>query len=228
MEQFSKQEQLLIEQLKRMHRADFDSHVLGDLKARIFSGVAFGEEPRRVFLPRLVLAPAFAAIAVMMFAVGAGFAGQKSMPGDALYPLKSKVEAARVALAPGSAKKAELQAQFSYERIRELKLISERTADPAELKDAIRRYESNLKEVKRAAKDVSDSAAIAAIAGSLQENVEALLAAAEKGLADSDDRMSGVSQRFVDSAQVSVAVLSEVVERLATSSSELDASGKSE
>jgi hypothetical protein len=216
--EFSKEEQSVIEKLQALRVPNFDSHVLGELKARIFGELVFDSVPRRPLMPRFVFATAIAAVAVALMVGGVGFATLKSVPGEALYAFKPKAEEVVLMLVRDPAKEAELRARFAAERIRELTVIAERNGDASALKDALHRYEVDLSHVKRVATRVNDSAAIEAVAKNLQQNIESLLEAAKKQLAESGGRPTDLSQRFVDSAEVSIAVLSEVVERLATSS----------
>lgn len=61
---------------------------------------------------------------------GTAFASGNAKPGDILYPVKRAVEQVRLNLAVSDTTKAELQAQFAQERLKELKEISLSPAAP--------------------------------------------------------------------------------------------------
>jgi hypothetical protein len=221
MTEFSPREQLLIEALKRLKGGDIDAHVRGELKIRIMREIASREAaPGTAFYPRFAFASLIAAFAVFL-AGAASRVSKNSLPNDALYPVKVAAEEVRMIFARDPAQKAMLQAEFARERIHEARTIANARADPALVAATLGRYEESVKKVrdtvasieKRPAGKTAES--VNAIAKNLSDTAVALLEEAQKQLAESPATSSPeVSQKFVEAAQTSVAVLSEVVERL--------------
>ena len=68
-----------------------------------------------------VLGTIFSGLAIV---AGTAFAAGSSNPGDVLYPVKLAQEQVRLTLTPSEKNKAQLQASFAKERMKELKTIS--------------------------------------------------------------------------------------------------------
>lgn len=72
--------------------------------------------------------PKFALIAVciLVLLTGTAYASSAAIPGDVLYPVKRAVEDTRVILASTSETKAQLQIQFTEERLQELEKVEKK------------------------------------------------------------------------------------------------------
>lgn len=221
MNDFSPLEQLLIAQLQRLKGGDGDAYVRGELKIRIMREIASREAvPRQVFHPRFAFASALAALTVLLGGA-VSWASQHSLPDDALYLVKVAAEEVRMFFARDPAAKAMLQAEFARERIHEARMIAGAKADPALVGTTLARYEESVKKVRDSVASIekrpSGKAAesVNAVAEELSNTAVALLEEAQQQLAASSSASSPeVSQRFVEAAQTSIAVLSEVIERL--------------
>lgn len=221
MNEFSPREQFLIEKLKSLKGGDIDAHVRGELKIRIMHEIASNEAmPRVIFHPRFAFASALAAFVVLL--TGAvSWASENSLPSDALYPMKVAAEDVRVLFARDPAAKAMLQAEFARERIHEARAIANANADPELVAATLGRYEESVKKVRDSVASIEKrpsgkaTQSVNAIAENLSETAVALLEEAQRQLGESSAASSpDISQKFVEAAQTSVAVLSEVVERL--------------
>lgn len=220
--EFSPKEQFLIQELKRLKASDSgalsrqDAHVRGELKIRVMREIASCErenarQPIFVFRPRFAFASA--SVAIFVFVAGAALnLSQDSVPNDALYPVKIAIENARVFLARDPGERALLKTEFAGRRVEEARKLVGANSDPKLVANALERYEANVKVVRET---TVSRASATAVAASLSETVEALLAEAEKQLVGDTTAVSPkMSQRFIEAAQVSVAVLSEMAEQI--------------
>lgn len=84
----------------------------------------------RFSFAKLTAVSAFGLLAI----AGTAYASTAANPGDILYPIKRAQENVRLTLAPSQENKADLQATFAQERIREFKNISKVKSSRAALK----------------------------------------------------------------------------------------------
>ena len=68
-------------------------------------------------------------LVVLLFVFGTTVVSANSVPGDLLYPVKRKVETARVLFAPTQESKLNLQINFAEKRSRELEKVKEISGD---------------------------------------------------------------------------------------------------
>jgi hypothetical protein len=234
MENFTPDEQFLISKLKLLkvqapnfgarQMSDIDEHVRGELKVRIFREIAAFQPSPRILLrsPRFAFASIATTFLVVSMVTVVSFAKQ-SLPNDALYPVKVALEDMQMFFVRDPIRKAALHAKFASERLKEAQAIAKANGDPQRLQTALSRYEASVGKVKEAVsviekrpvarKEVEEE--VGAIAKQLSDTAALLLKEAERQLAeDSHSGSAEVSKKFVEAAQTSVAVLSEVVERL--------------
>lgn len=69
---------------------------------------------------------ALVAVCILILLTGTAYASSSAIPGDVLYPVKRAVEDTRVILASTSETKAQLQVEFTEERLQELEKIEQK------------------------------------------------------------------------------------------------------
>ncbi len=222
MNEFSEDEKLLIEKLKTLKMGDIDAYVKGELKVRVMREIAIREtlDKNRVFRPIPLFAYSFL-ILILISSASLALVSQNSLPNDKLYPVKVATEEVRLLLTFNPARKAALRVKFATERLQEVKLMAKEDAtNNFRLEAALGRYEENVKKVGESVavlkeKSNKKPAEVEEVAINLSNNIALLLEEAQKQLEQSQSTSSSlISERFVEAAQISVAVLSEVVEHL--------------
>lgn len=81
------------------------------------------------------------------------------LPGNPLYFTKGISRAFQSILTRDPIKKAELKIQFANEKIIEVKILSERTADPKKLEKAVENYEKETERVKKTIEKIAEKLA---------------------------------------------------------------------
>ena len=84
--------------------------------------VSFVYQLRHTILKGYVLAP----LVILLFISGTAYASADSLPGDPLYPIKLKIESARVLVTPNETTRLELQEDYAQRRIDELEKINQK------------------------------------------------------------------------------------------------------
>ena len=222
MNEFSRDEELLISKLKLLHRADHGAHIKGDLKIRLMREIAARElelaranAPVVWALPRFVVPALAITTALVVALLPVLWLSRGSMPGDLLYPAKLAYENAALFLTRDPVRQANLKASFVAERVREARAVANVTRDPASIAAALGRYEENVRQMQKVAATAErkqTSEAVAQLSGA----AAALLEEATHQLAKESELASSmaISQQFVDAAGISIMVLSQFVEKI--------------
>jgi hypothetical protein len=236
--EFTSQEKNIIERLKQLRALDCDSYVSGKLKIRVMNEIinfkpSFGFWAYNFYAR---YAAAFGVVFILFMGATIVWASTFSLPNDKLYPVKVMVENAQILLENNPTKKAALEAKFAKERVQELQVLTKISSDPKVASETVDRYKERINRVRQNINAIASKPAVGQsnkisennlkeveeIIKNLSNTTLVLINEAEKQIAENSSATDTkeLTQKFVEAAQESTAVLSEVVERLNEQSSE--------
>ncbi|MDM7998446.1 MAG: DUF5667 domain-containing protein [Dehalococcoidia bacterium] len=106
------------------------------------------------WVPRWAVGAACVALALVVLGGGTVAASSSSVPGDALYPVKTATEQVQMSLTFSKGAKAKLQARFAQRRAREMARLAGR-GRAGQLGSLASRFEAHLANVERLANEIS-------------------------------------------------------------------------
>jgi len=169
-------------------RPDFKAQVRYQVHSRAAAtgrGTAKKGTPIGDWVPRWAMAVAMVFLLVLVAGSGTVAASSDSVPGDALYSVKTATERVRLSFSGSDVARAKLEAEFAGRRVQEMTRMARR-GDAVRLEDLRLRFNEHLARVERLAEriaeaDLPDDARIAELQEIMYRNMardDALLQAA--------------------------------------------------
>lgn len=138
-------------------RPEFKARVRHEVQSKMRSRALNSQSrrtPVRTWLPRWAVATACVALVLVFLGGGTVAASSGSVPGDALYPVKTATEQVQMSLTFSKTAKAKLQARFAERRAREMARLAQK-GHAARLGRLASRFEAHLAKVEQLAAQIS-------------------------------------------------------------------------